>query len=518
MANSEKRDYEEWLQLCKRIKQKTSSCRPVKESPKERSKRIEGLLKDFSSFCKYYFPHYVQSDFGWFHLEAERKITADDKIMAVLEWPREHAKSVFADVLMPLWLKAKGQLTGMILVSSNQDKASGLLADIQAELENNTLYIEDFGEQASLGSWQDCYFVDKEGIGYWAFGRGQSPRGARVAEKRPNLAVVDDIDDKVLVKNEARVFEAVDWVKEDLLGCLAISGGRMIIVGNRIHKKSVLACLVGDIEDGDPVNPGISHIKVFAFEKAKHKKALWDDPKAVPAWPERHKAQDLKDRMLKLGLKGTLREYFHEHTEEGLVFKSDWIKFDKCPKVKDLEAIVVYCDPSFKNTATADYKAVIAVGKHKGIFYILKVWLRQDSVKSMVQAFYDMFELYGAKAAYYMEANMLQDLLLTEFDTAALEKGYHVPLRPDKAKKENKAMRIEGISPLFERGFVVLNEAERSGSDMQNLKIQLLGFGNSAVKDDGPDALEGAISKLNKRTTKGKGRVLRSGNYNHSNR
>jgi len=243
---------------------------------------------------------------------------------------------------------------------------------------------------------------------------------------------------------------------------------------------------------------------------------MWDDPKAVPAWPQRHKAEDLKDRMIKLGLKGTLREYFHEHTEEGLVFKADCIRFDKCPKTFD--SIVVYCDPSFKNTAKSDYKALVAVGKVKTQFYVIKAWIRQDTVKAMVTAFYDFYDLFGANALYYIEANMLQDLLLSEFDTEAEIRGYHLPLRQDKTKKENKDMRVENISPLFERGFVTLNEAERASSDMQTLKLQLLGFGNSSVKDDGPDALEGAISKLNKRTTKGKGKVLRSGNYSNTKR
>lgn len=515
---SDKREYAEWLELCKRVKKSTQVSRPFNEDANDKKKRIEALLKDFSSFCRYYFPHYTSAEFGWFHLKAAKAIYQDPKIFAVLEWPREHAKSVFADVLMPLFLKANGKLKGFILVSSNQDKAAGLLADIQAELENNQRYLEDFGEQAALGSWQDYHFVDKDGIGYWAFGRGQSPRGARVAEKRPNVAVVDDIDDKTLCKNEARVMETVDWIKEDLLGCLDLEGGRLVMVGNRIHKKSTLAHIVGDIEDGDPINANIWHLKVYAFENPKtHKKLLWSDKGALPAWPERHKAADLIDRMQKQGMKAALREYFHEHTEEGLVFKADWIRFDECPGLKDLDGIVLYCDPSFKDTAKSDYKAIIAVGRKREKYYVLKAWVRQDSVGAMVRAFYDLYGQFGNNAYYYMEANMLQDLLLKEFDKAAEERGFHVPIRADKSKKENKEMRIENLSPLFERGHIIFNHKERSSSDMQNLKLQLLGFGNSAVKDDGPDALEGAISKLNKKTGYGS-KTIRTGQYHKKNR
>lgn len=508
---SDKKAYDEWLLLCKRIKSKTAADRPTRETSKQKRARIEKLLCNFNDFCKYYFKEYCKSDFAWFHLEAEKKITADKKVFAVLEWPREHAKSVFADILLPMWLKAKEQLTGLILVSANQDKAAGLLSDLQAQLEYNELYAHDFGEQVGYGSWTENHFVTKDGVGFWAFGRGQSPRGARQAALRPNMAIVDDIDDKGLVKNQTRVLETVDWIKEDLLGSLSIEGGRLLLVGNRIHKQSTLAHIVGDIEQGDKKNEGITHIKVFAFERGKdHRKAMPGEKGAKPAWHERHKASDLIDRMSKQGHRAAMREYFHEHHEEGLIFKEDWIIWQNMPKKFD--SLAVYCDPSFKDTAKADYKAIVTVGRIKEKYYVVDAWVRQASVKSMVNAFYDIFSTYGNEAKYYMEANMLQDLLLKEFDQEAAERGYHVPLRADKKKKDNKFMRIEAISPLFERGHVIFNEAKRGCPDMQNLKLQIIGFGNLSMKDDGPDALEGAISKLSKSSHSSK-RTMRTGQH-----
>lgn len=497
MKNIGKREYEDWLELCERIKNQTAPI--ASEDEKDKKSRIQKLLNDFEAFCLYYFPHYCSSRLGWFHLEASKKITKDKKIFAVLEWPREHAKSVFADVFMPLWLKAKGELSGMILVSGNEQKAAGLLGDIQAELVNNQRYIADFGEQTGRGSWQDGQFSTKDGIGFWAFGRGQNPRGARKAAKRPNYAVVDDIDDKVIVKNPQRVREAVAWVMEDLYGCLAITGGRVVIAGNRIHKGSILAHIVGDIEPDDPKNEGITHIKVFAFEKGpKHEKAMPGEKGAAPAWKENHKTEDLKDKFQKMGFRSAMREFFHEHHEEGLIFKDEWIEWVTPLAYKDYDGIVVYCDPSFKHSKTSDHKAIVAVGRKGNKYHILKAWVRVASIKSMVVAFYDFFAEFGKKAKYYMEANMLQDLLLSDFDTEAEHRDQPLPLRPDKQHKENKEMRIENMSPLFERGNVLFNEQERKNPDMQKLKDQLLGFG-SGEADDGPDALEGAISKLHKK-------------------
>ena len=98
-----------------------------------RTARIDRLLGNFTQFCKYYFPQFCQSEFGWFHKAAAKAIANDPNIFAVVEWPRAHSKSVFADVLMPLYLKASNDMNGMIVVSSNQAKAIGLLIDIQVQ-------------------------------------------------------------------------------------------------------------------------------------------------------------------------------------------------------------------------------------------------------------------------------------------------------------------------------------------------------------------------------------------------
>ena len=116
----------------------------------------------------------------------------------------------------------------------------------------NERYKADYGVQYKSGKWDEGHFVTNDGIGFWAFGRGQSPRGAREAANRPNLILVDDIDDAEICKNEKRVQEATDWVLGDLFGCAPIKGSRFIIIGNRIHKKSILTHLVGDVEDDDP--------------------------------------------------------------------------------------------------------------------------------------------------------------------------------------------------------------------------------------------------------------------------
>ncbi|TKT89481.1 hypothetical protein [Dyadobacter frigoris] len=502
MATKDEKFWKEYQEEKKRIISGRSI--PVNESADAKRIRIKGLLEDFSKFCNYYFPHYMSSPFGWFHKKAAKEILADPKIFIALEWPRGHAKSIFSDVMMPLILKAKKELSGMIVASNNENKAIMLLADIKAELEFNDRYINDFGKQKTFGSWGDSSF-SADGIGFWAFGRGQSPRGTREGEKRPDYIVIDDIDDKPLVKNEQLVKEAVDWVLEDLMGCFdPKNGGRFIIAGNRIHKKSSLAYLVGDVEDDDPVKEYICHIKVFALENPKTHK-MDQSVDGVPAWKERLTRAELVDRMTKMGYRASQREYFHIHLQEGDKFKAEWFIWDNMPNLSAYKQIITYCDPSYKDTAKNDFKAIVAVGRMGRFYDVLAVFVDQCTLTAMVQAHYDMNEELKAAGALliynYLETNFIQDMHLKEYVTESESRGYMLPIMGDNRKKPDKKGRIENCTPLFERGVVRFWNKLRKSRHMQNLTDQFLSFPGG--HDDGPDAFEGAkeiADELNRET------------------
>lgn len=492
MSSRDKVEHQRYLETCRSIREATAPLVP-NETGAEKQARKKRLAQNFEQFCQYYLAKFMDAPFGWFHKKAAREIVADPTGFFVLEWAREHAKSVFADVMMPMFLYARGELSGLLIASATGEKATGLLADLQAQFDANDLWINDYGNLAAFGDWSQGNFSTTDGIGFWAFGRGQSPRGAREGANRPNYAVVDDLDDKVLVKNIARVREARDWVLEDLYGALATKGGRLVVCGNRIHKHSVLAHLVGDTEPDQPKRAGVRHIKVFALENPKtHAKDL----DGTPAWKERYKKEDILRKRDVMGDLSWRREQFHEHHEEGNIFRHEWIEWSACPGLSAYEGIEVYIDPSFKATKDNDYKAIVVTGKAGGRYYILKAWVRQATVSAMVKRTYGLFGEFEQFARYRMEANFIQDLLLKDFDEEAIVRGYHIPLSPDKRAKPDKVTRIENLSPLFERGLIVFNEAEKQNPDMQKLVGQLLGFPTG--HDDGPDALEGGVYYLNR--------------------
>jgi len=508
-SSKEKQEYEKWLAEKKAVQR---SAPIINETAQQKEKRINELLDNFIKFCRYYLADYMHSEFGWFHKRAVKEVEQNNNLLMVAEWPREHAKSVLFDVMLPLFLKAKGQLTGMMLSSANEAKANVLLSDIQAELMFNKRFINDFGEQYRDGKWSDGYFVTTDGIGFWAFGRGQSPRGTRNADKRPNYGVADDMDDAMLVKNEERVNEAVDWILGDFYGAMPTKGSWLIIAGNRTNKKSILAKIVGDVEAGDPKNANITHIKVFALENPKtHAKDLSES--GVPAWKENYTRKQILDKMGKMGWRLALREYFHEHIVIGRVFREEHLPWVKLPTITSYKKLVTYCDPSFKGTKKNDFKAIALVGQTGNFFDIIKVFCRQCLPPEMVRGHYALAGSIpeNKTCPHWMEANFIQDILLNDYDREGEKCGHQIGIRGDKRKKPEKEERIEALSSFTERQLIRFNVDERQNPDMIELRNQFLGFPDSK-HDDGPDAVEGAIFKLNKRSS-GESNSGRAGRY-----
>lgn len=238
-AAEKKQAYEQWKEHCKRVQSITDTALLAGETPAQRDRRILRLQGNYAAFCEYYFPHFLtlrDKTTGEairtihnapFHNAAAAKVRGTPNLKAVFMWPRGHAKSTHMDIFVPLWLmfQPKRLINFMVVVGKSEDSATRLLGDIQAELEHNQRIIADFGKQQGNASWQDGEFKAANGVKFLACGRGQSPRGLRDREARPDYIVIDDLDDDELCRNEKRVHDITDWVKEALLVHWMWAGG-----------------------------------------------------------------------------------------------------------------------------------------------------------------------------------------------------------------------------------------------------------------------------------------------------
>ena len=489
----------EWQEHCRQIQSITDTRSLVRETAVEKERRIRRLQKDYAAFCEYYFPHFLQQrdkvtgevvrivHNAPFHNAAALKVKNTPNLKAVFKWPRGHAKSTHMDIFTPLWLmfQPKRLIDFMVVVGKSEDSANRLLGDIQAELQYNKRIIADYGKQMSRGDWTEGEFTTKDGVHFLACGRGQSPRGLRKRDSRPDYIVIDDLDDDELCRNPRRVREMTDWVKEALFGALDVGRGRFIMVGNLISKTSVLA----DICKTKGVH--VSEVKAV-------------DGEGNPTWREKWTKEEARTYAEFVGYRAWEKEMMHNPITEGTVFKQEWIKYAKHPAWRDFDELVLYIDPSWKSKKTNDTKAAKLWGKYKSQLWHLRAFVRKASVAELVRWCYDLYEWSLEKnisIRFMMEASFMQDIILDDFTIEGNLRGYQLPITGDKRKKPDKFQRVEAISPLWERGFVFYDITQKDDPDMQAGIAQTLAFEKGmSGNDDAPDADEGAIWQLQRTT------------------
>ena len=273
--------------------------------------------------------------------------------------------------------------------------------------------------------------------------------------------MIDDLDDDEIVLNKDRVNKLTAWVREALYGALDGGRGRFIMVGNLIARNSVLQNISSI--------PGVYVSQVNIL-----------DSQGEVSWSAKWTKQEVQAQKDFMGYRSFEKENMNNPILEGSVFRAEWIRYKKLPSLSTYEDMVLYIDPSWKSTKKNDYKAAKLWGTTKtGELHCIRPFLRQCSV----------------------EASFMQDTLLDEFSTEGNLRGYQLPITGDKRAKPNKFARIEAISPLWERGKVYYNLDLKDDPDMLVSIEQTLSLeAGMSGHDDGPDADEGAIWLLQRRS------------------
>jgi hypothetical protein len=470
------------------------------ESEAERLKRIAMLQKDEIAFCKYYFPQYAEAEFAPFHKRFMKVVIKNDTLYITRAWAREHAKSVVAGLFLPIYLMCTKRLFNMLLVSHSADQAEELLMPIMIQLESNPRLIADYGKFKSWRGWEVGRFVTSNNCSFRAIGSGQSPRGTRNAEKRPDFVLIDDIDTDEERRNQSRIDKKWEWIEKALYPAMSISGSkRFVVVGNIIAKESIIVKAARMSDDFEQIN------------------IL--DKNGQPSWKERYTLQMVNYMLSKISYAAGQSEYFNNPITVGSVFKD--MTWGKVPSLDKFKYLVSYTDPSYKSGAKNDFKATILVGEYQGNFYVIRARLEQTTTATMIDWHYDFQDYVGQKSVIYffMEQVFLQDIFLKEFQTTGKARGSYIPIVGDDRKKPDKFSRIEAnLEPLNRTGRLILNEKERECPHMLRLEEQFKALepNLSGGHDDGPDAVEGAVFIINHKMTQLKASDFAIGDFRRS--
>lgn len=491
------KDFEELVDVIKG----STSINPFESSGDKRN-RIERLLNDYEAFCLYYFPKYCFAAMAAFHKNIQKEIAGKPNHIFLAQWSRGFAKSTHFGLFLPLFLKFNNRLNGMMVGSYNEQMANEKLKDVQANLQYNARIINDFGVQYSFGNWEEGNFKTRDDVGFYAFGKGQSPRGTRFKWKRPNYGIVDDLNDARQLKNKAIALEDKAWVMEELKPALWTREWWLVVAQNKFHDNAVTSLL----EDDEEI-------------KTTTRKVNIRDEKGKSNWPENpdFSEEAIKDLEESEG-GGFIRERMNTPFVEGTEFKAEWLNEWIAPlPFHKYNSIIHYLDPSYKSSEKSDYKFWVLIGKTAKYYDILDAWGEKTTSKNMWERAFDVdAELKDYSLINHsMEGNFMQeDWHKKELERVEEDKGRALRIAYDRRAKGDKHERVLTLAPLFQRGLIRWNKRKTASKGMKLLRAQLLAFERgSKINDDGPDALEGAVWMADKYSGRNNSKGNRSGKY-----
>ena len=490
---------------------------------------------DMEFFGRAYFPHYFSRPSPEFHRELDAiwqqgvlkgrypLTPADTKAISRLPGvrravaaPRGHAKSTNLTFKGTMHSTLYGYKHYPIIISDSSEQADGFLDNIRVEFEENTAILEDFGSLAG-SVWRSNVLVTKTNIKIEAIGSGKKIRGRKHRNWRPDLIILDDVENDENVRTPEQRKKLKDWFDK----AVSKSGDDytdIVYIGTLLHYDSLLAKTLTN-----PAYRSIKYKAVIQFSQADdlwqqwetiftdlsnddresealaffqaHKEAMLEGTQVL--WEEKLSYYDLMVMRVSEGEASFNSEEQNEPINpDDCLFMEEWFDYYNEAEVNFGDPafdFFGFIDPSLGKTKRSDFSAIVTLAKHKGSGYMYVVdadierrhpdriiadvlakerWLRAS--------FGHGYRKLGA------ETNQFQWFLKEELAKASAKAGLYLPIE-EVQQTSDKVMRIQTLQPDVKNKYIKFNRRHK------RLLEQLTQFPMGA-HDDGPDALEGARS------------------------
>lgn len=439
--------------------------------------RIKKLEADPEEWFKYYFHKYCTHEVMPFHQRSTKRVLNNPEFYEVRPWSRELSKSGRA-MMEFIYLALTGKKKFIVLGSATNDSAVRLLKPFKLAFEKNQRIINDYGIQENYGHWREDQFTIRRGAMFIAVGAGNAPRGARNEEVRPDAILMDDFDTDEDCRNPDIVDKKWEWFEKALYATRSISNPMLVLFNGNIIAD--YCCIKKAMEMADFYE--IVNIR---------------DKDGKSTWPNKNTEEHIDRVLSKISASSIQGEYFNNPIVLGKVFVK--LNYGKILPLHKYKFLIAYTDPSYKKNA--DYKATALVGKHKDEYHVIWVGCDQTSTAKMLDWQFEILDFVNDRTAvfFFIEWPWIDDMLKQEIKAANKRHGCTLALKADDRKKPDKFYRIESnLEPLNRSGKLIFNEDLKGTPYMKNMEFQFLALSpKSKANDDGPDAVEGAVWKVN---------------------
>ncbi|MFM2056060.1 MAG: hypothetical protein RLY71_445 [Pseudomonadota bacterium] len=488
-------------QLRQRIEAQVSGFDP---DPLACAARRKAATADFDTFVNTYFPHYIRSPHkSELHKYLFRRLveivgsgkSETDAIAA----PRGEAKSTLVSQLFVLWCLVTGRKKYPVIVMDSIDQAYPMLEAIKAELEFNPRLAMDFPEACGQGRvWQSGTIVTRGDAKVQVAGSGKKLRGLRHGPNRPDLCVLDDIENDEQVRNPEQRDKLQAWLTKTVLPLGgAVGKFDVVYIGTILHHDSVLSRTLD--------NRMWRAARFKALLQWPDSMDLWDrweellrneGEAAADAFHTAHQAEMEAGAVVSWLARPVLALMKIRARDGHDAFDSEYQNDPAAGENAPFSGVIQFwvnrlaqwqfygaCDPSLgKAGASRDPSALLVGGfnRETGVLDVVEAGIRKRLPDRIISDVIELQREYRC-LLWVVETVQFQEFLRTELIKRSAAAGVPVPARAVQPIAD-KLLRIETLQPHVKNGLIRLHASQAT-------LIEQLRHFPKADHDDGPDAL-----------------------------
>lgn len=388
---------------------------------------------------------------------------------------RESAKSTIAEEAVTIQ-GALREFEHCLIVGSTESLAKARVHSIRRQYERNEILRQVLGNMVGQ-PWGDGLIELRNGVQIQAMGRGQSIRGTKAEDYRPDLILLDDIEDPESVRTPEGREKTEAWLFTELLPAGDSARLRVRMLSNDRHPE----CIANRLK---AAGSGWT-VRVFPWVYQDDAGETMEDGSSrlwLPTWPDRFPVDHCRQVRRRFYALGRGAEYEQEYMctsthPADKPFKKENFRVE--PRVRTWQPVMSIFDPArtVKNkSAHTGYVTGGWIG-HKLVIWESwgKLLLPSEIIDAVFQAHKDWNPLLIG-----FEEDGLNEWAMQPIRAEQSRRHTMLPLKGLKAPR-GKMDFIRGIQPWF-----TAREIEFV-SEMPELQAQLLSFPTGRI--DVPNAL-----------------------------
>lgn len=387
----------------------------------------------------------------------------------------------------------------IVYISSTITEAAAKVKTLAQELMENEELRELFGDLKGVKWAEGTGEIELSGPeGPFCFiqakGAGSQVRGLKWRNYRPDIFIVDDLEDSEEVRNEVLRAKLKEWFFADLVGACdqaRDSKTRIIVIGTILHEDALLANLLdeGQVSEEDILlNPEMQKLKLREEFVTLRLEACDDEFHSV--WPEYLTDEELRYKASVYEKRGLLDVFYREWrniviAKDNATFQKSMFRYydedDKGFKdnLAQIETVILV-DPAKTANTTSAFTAICAVGfdSVRNRIYLRDTINKKLTPDEIFKEALDMADRFNT-CIIGIEVTGLNNFVIYPFDQAAAVRKRFYDIKHIKAIKA-KELRVAALAYFYRVGSIYHNKDVHVHGTVET---QLLSFPRSKYWD-----------------------------------